>query len=47
MSAHRDAQNASALGVKSILSKPFDVDALLDTVGRLLQMPSGYKDVKS
>jgi two-component system chemotaxis response regulator CheY len=37
MSAHRDAQNASALGVNSILSKPFDVDVLLDTVKRLLQ----------
>jgi CheY-like chemotaxis protein len=37
MSAYQVPQNAGALGVKSVLPKPFDVDALLDTVEYLLQ----------
>ena len=44
MSAHRDAQNASALGLGNILAKPFDADVLLDTVEHLLQCPPWRAD---
>jgi hypothetical protein len=39
MSAHRDVQEASALGVQGIHWKPFDLLVLLDTVERLLLLP--------